>query len=67
MKHFGHPTNVFYQMKSRDTVVSVEILHDNTVICQPDLQLVRILDLVGRDDIGADRRERCSGAACESR
>jgi hypothetical protein len=39
-------------------VVSVEILHDNTVICQPDLQLVRILDLVGRDDIGADPRER---------
>jgi len=33
-------------------VVSVEILHDNAVVCQPDLQLVRIPDLVGRDDIG---------------
>src|SRR5262249_21509325 len=39
-------------------VISVEILYDNTVVCQPDLQLVRILDLVSRDDIGADRRER---------
>src|SRR6516165_272144 len=39
-------------------VVRVEILHDNTVVCQPDLQLVGVLDLVGRDDIGADRRER---------
>src|SRR5262249_49177802 len=25
-------------------VISVEILHDNTVVCQPDLQLVRIFD-----------------------
>src|SRR5882672_3852329 len=38
-------------------VVGVEVLHQGAVVPQPNLQFLRIADLVGSDDIGADRRE----------
>ena len=38
-------------------VVGVEVLLQYAVDPQPDLQLVRIADFVGGDDVGADRRE----------
>ena len=38
-------------------VVGVEILHHNTIICEPNLQLMWVLNLVGRHNIRANRGE----------